>query len=39
MGHYTNDTTTEERQQYCLWRVSGAFLPLDPLPFMMLPLP
>jgi murein DD-endopeptidase MepM/ murein hydrolase activator NlpD len=35
MGHYTNDTTTEERRQYCLWRVSGAFLPFDPLPFLV----
>ncbi|MBN1371627.1 MAG: M23 family metallopeptidase [Anaerolineaceae bacterium] len=35
MGHYTNDVTDEERRLYCIWRVSGAFQPLDPLPLLL----
>jgi len=35
MGHYTNDVTDEERRLYCIWRVSGAFHPLDPLPLLL----
>jgi len=35
MGHYTNDVTDEERRLYCIWRISGAFQPLDPLPLLL----
>ena len=33
MGHYARTTTTEERQNYCTWRVSGIFDLFNPLDF------
>lgn len=34
MGHYDTHTTAEERGNYCLWRVSGWFQVIDPLPLL-----
>jgi murein DD-endopeptidase MepM/ murein hydrolase activator NlpD len=31
IGHYDTHTTTEERNNYCVWRVSGWFQVVDPL--------
>ena len=30
MAHYDNSITKEEMENYCLWRVSGYFFPIDP---------
>ena len=30
MAHYDNSVTTEEMENYCYWRVSGYFYPIDP---------
>ncbi len=30
MAHYDNSVTNEEIENYCLWRVSGYFYPIDP---------
>jgi murein DD-endopeptidase MepM/ murein hydrolase activator NlpD len=30
MAHYDNSITEEERENYCLWRVSGYFFPINP---------
>jgi murein DD-endopeptidase MepM/ murein hydrolase activator NlpD len=31
MGHYDTAATQDEMHSYCLWRISGAFQPFDPL--------
>ena len=31
LGHYDLHTTAEERNNYCVWRVSGWFQLVDPL--------
>lgn len=31
MAHYDNSASVEEIAGYCLWRVSGQFMPFDPL--------
>lgn len=31
MAHYDNSATENEMRNYCIWRVSGLFQPLDPL--------
>lgn len=31
MDHYNTAATEDDRRAYCLWRVSGAFQPFDPL--------
>lgn len=31
MAHYDPSATIEEMDTYCLWRVSGQYLPIDPL--------
>lgn len=31
MSHYINTAGTEEMVNYCLWRVSGVFQPIDPV--------
>ena len=30
MAHYDNSVTSEEIENYCFWRVSGYFYPIDP---------
>lgn len=35
MSHYINNATTEEMVNYCLWRVSGVFELVDPLPLLI----
>ena len=30
MAHYDNSITDEENENYCLWKVSGYFFPIDP---------
>lgn len=30
MAHYDNSITVEEKENYCLWKVSGYFFPIDP---------
>jgi murein DD-endopeptidase MepM/ murein hydrolase activator NlpD len=39
MGHYDTAATQEEMRSYCLWRISGAFQPFDPLKLFQLPPP
>lgn len=34
MAHYDPGASQDELRSYCLWRVSGAFPPLDPTPFI-----
>lgn len=34
MAHYDNSVTPEEIENYCLWRVSGYFYPIDPFLIM-----
>ena len=31
MAHYDTSATQEEMRNYCLWRLSGAFQPFDPM--------
>lgn len=31
MAHYQNDASEDEMRAYCLWRLSGAFIPFDPM--------
>jgi murein DD-endopeptidase MepM/ murein hydrolase activator NlpD len=31
MAHYVNDSTDEERYNYCTWRMSGLFQIIDPM--------
>lgn len=31
MGHYTTNASPEEMANYCLWRISGYFVMLDPM--------
>jgi hypothetical protein len=38
MAHYDTASTQEERQAYCLWRISGAFRPFNPLDLFQLSL-
>jgi murein DD-endopeptidase MepM/ murein hydrolase activator NlpD len=36
MAHYDTSATSEEMANYCLWRVSGLFQLLDPMPLLIL---
>lgn len=38
MAHYDARATAEERKAYCVWRISGAFPPFDPLSLFRLTL-
>ena len=31
LAHYDTSATREEMRNYCLWRISGAFMPFDPM--------
>jgi murein DD-endopeptidase MepM/ murein hydrolase activator NlpD len=31
LAHYDTSATQDEMRQYCLWRLSGAFQPFDPM--------
>jgi murein DD-endopeptidase MepM/ murein hydrolase activator NlpD len=31
MAHYDTSATRDEMRNYCLWRLSGAFMPFDPM--------
>ncbi|MAT43107.1 MAG: hypothetical protein CL609_12260 [Anaerolineaceae bacterium] len=33
MGHYSSALTDKEMENYCIWRVSGWFIPIDPMLF------
>ena len=35
MAHYDNSSTTSERQNYCIWRVSGLYKLLDPMNLLL----
>jgi murein DD-endopeptidase MepM/ murein hydrolase activator NlpD len=37
IAHYQNDATVEEMRAYCLWRISGAFKPFDPMLLLSIP--
>jgi murein DD-endopeptidase MepM/ murein hydrolase activator NlpD len=37
MAHYDSSASQDELRSYCLWRVSGAFPPLDPLSIFFQP--
>jgi len=34
MAHYDPAATQDELRNYCLWRISGAFAPFDPIPLI-----
>jgi murein DD-endopeptidase MepM/ murein hydrolase activator NlpD len=35
MAHYENSATLDEIKNYCLWRVSGYFFPINPMDFII----
>jgi murein DD-endopeptidase MepM/ murein hydrolase activator NlpD len=37
MDHYESSATDEQMRNYCLWRISGAFQPFDPMTLLTQP--
>jgi murein DD-endopeptidase MepM/ murein hydrolase activator NlpD len=37
LAHYETSATQEEMRNYCLWRLSGAFQPFDPMLLLSMP--